>query len=61
MKFSVNDYESGTLNIYELNGEQFEKSDFDVENYISTVLGYSLSNIEWFVFKQIEEYKIDYD
>ena len=61
MKVAINNYEDSTLNLYEFKGKKFETPDFDIEGYISDILGYSLSNIEWFVFKEIIEHRIDYE
>ena len=48
---SISNYENRTLYIYDVPND-FETSE-DYEEHITEVLGYRLSNIEWFIFDEI--------
>tara|TARA_R100000664_G_C2702146_1_gene102087 strand:- start:156 stop:323 length:168 start_codon:yes stop_codon:yes gene_type:complete len=51
VNLSISNYEDGTLNIYLIPLMD------DYETYITDVLGYSLSNIEWFIFNSIVKHE----
>ena len=48
MKISINNYENSSIDLYTI-----PENTEDIELYICEELGYSLSNIEWFVYKNI--------
>tara|TARA_R100000808_G_scaffold21566_1_gene46572 strand:- start:3728 stop:3907 length:180 start_codon:yes stop_codon:yes gene_type:complete len=56
IKLAINNYETSNIEIYNLyfdNEEEFKK--FDIEEYITENLNFSLSNIEYFIFNNIIE------
>ena len=52
-KLSINNYENSILYTYELKGSKYKNDSFDWEYFITNDLGYSLNNIEWFLFKDM--------
>ena len=58
INIAINNYETECIDIHSVNSKDippFEISNngLDFESYIVEKLGYSLSNIEWFIFDEI--------
>ena len=55
INIAVNNYETKTIDIHSVDTKDipYVKDWYGYERYIVEELGYSLSNIEWFIFDEI--------
>ena len=58
-QIAISNYENSTLNIYNIPDNIVQSEEY--EKWITEILGYKLSNIEWFIFKEIVEAYDEYE